>query len=104
MVMDRLFLWIFTVAVLVGTAGIILQEKYSYKLATVHGMQPIISPFPFSTMVREAAKKSYLVARPLRKKNFFWSSKNIPNKNLATKLEGGWGGGGKALVASLNLT
>ena len=25
MVMDRLFLWIFTVAVLVGTAGIILQ-------------------------------------------------------------------------------
>ena len=25
MVLDRLFLWIFTVAVLVGTAGIILQ-------------------------------------------------------------------------------
>ena len=25
MVMDRLFLWIFTVAVLVGTVGIILQ-------------------------------------------------------------------------------
>ena len=27
MVLDRLFLWIFTVAVLVGTAGIILQVK-----------------------------------------------------------------------------
>ena len=30
MVMDRLFLWIFTVAVLVGTAGIILQAPTLY--------------------------------------------------------------------------
>ena len=30
MVMDRLFLWIFTVAVLVGTAGIILQAPMLY--------------------------------------------------------------------------
>ena len=31
MVLDRLFLWIFTVAVLVGTAGIILQvDKYIF--------------------------------------------------------------------------
>ena len=36
-------------------------------------------------------------ALPLRKKNFFWSSrKQIPPKNVTTKLEGG---GGKALVA-----
>ena len=31
MVLDRLFLWIFTVAVLVGTAGIILQVKKTLK-------------------------------------------------------------------------
>ena len=31
MVLDRLFLWIFTVAVLVGTAGIILQVKITLK-------------------------------------------------------------------------
>ena len=30
MVLDRLFLWIFTVAVLVGTAGIILQVDKIY--------------------------------------------------------------------------
>ena len=30
MVLDRLFLWIFTVAVLVGTAGIILQAPSLY--------------------------------------------------------------------------
>ena len=30
MVLDRLFLWIFTVAVLVGTAGIILQAPTLY--------------------------------------------------------------------------
>ena len=30
MVMDRLFLWIFTVAVLVGSAGIILQAPALY--------------------------------------------------------------------------
>ena len=30
MVMDRLFLWIFSVAVLVGTAGIILQAPTLY--------------------------------------------------------------------------
>ena len=30
MVMDRLFLWIFTVAVCVGTAGIILQAPTLY--------------------------------------------------------------------------
>lgn len=28
MVLDRLFLWIFTLAVLAGTAGIILQVKF----------------------------------------------------------------------------
>ena len=30
MVLDRLFLWIFTLAVLVGTAGIILQAPSLY--------------------------------------------------------------------------
>ena len=30
MVLDRLFLWIFTLAVLVGTAGIILQAPTLY--------------------------------------------------------------------------
>ena len=30
MVLDRLFLWIFTVAVLVGTAGIIIQAPTLY--------------------------------------------------------------------------
>ena len=30
MVLDRLFLWIFTVAVVVGTAGIILQAPALY--------------------------------------------------------------------------
>ena len=30
MVLDRLFLWIFTIAVLVGTAGIILQAPTLY--------------------------------------------------------------------------
>ena len=30
MVLDRLFLWIFTIAVLVGTAGIILQAPALY--------------------------------------------------------------------------
>jgi hypothetical protein len=30
MVMDRLFLWIFTVAVLVGTVGIILQVQWGF--------------------------------------------------------------------------
>ena len=35
MVMDRLFLWIFTVAVLVGTAGIILQVMMTMMLILV---------------------------------------------------------------------
>ena len=43
MVMDRLFLWIFTVAVMVGTAGIILQaptltddrEPIDYQLSEI---------------------------------------------------------------------
>ena len=43
-------------------------------------------------------KSSFLVARPLRKNNFFKAEIKIPLKNVATKLEGG-GGGGKALVA-----
>lgn len=30
MVLDRLFLWIFTIAVIVGTAGIILQAPTLY--------------------------------------------------------------------------
>ena len=33
-------------------------------------------------------KVIFLVARPLRKNNFFWSSKNNPPKNVVTKLVG----------------
>ena len=39
MVMDRLFLWIFTVAVLVGTAGIILQVMVMMILVVSFMMQ-----------------------------------------------------------------
>ena len=43
MVMDRLFLWIFTVAVLVGTAGIILQVGAGRgSEGNRHGKQPQI--------------------------------------------------------------
>ena len=49
MVLDRLFLWIFTVAVLVGTAGIILQaptlyddrDPIDYQMTTI-GMDQVI--------------------------------------------------------------
>ena len=42
MVLDRLFLWIFTVAVLVGTAGIILQvSNHQKRILTV-----LIDPGP----------------------------------------------------------
>ena len=59
-------------------------------------------------ILREAAKKIFLVARPfkrggggvkvgpLRKKNFLSSKKNISEKNMVTKLEG-WKS--KALMA-----
>lgn len=39
MVLDRLFLWIFTLAVIVGTAGIILQAPALYDNRTPIGIQ-----------------------------------------------------------------
>jgi nicotinic acetylcholine receptor len=41
MVLDRLFLWIFTLAVLVGTAAIILQAPSLYD-----DRMPIVEPKP----------------------------------------------------------
>lgn len=47
MVLDRLFLWIFTLAVLAGTAGIILQAPTLYD-----DRMPIESNFATSTVDR----------------------------------------------------
>lgn len=50
MVLDRLFLWIFTLSVLVGTAGIILQAPTLYDDRIPIDKQ--FSDFASSTVVR----------------------------------------------------
>lgn len=51
MVLDRLFLWIFTLAVLVGTAGIILQAPTLYD-DRVPMTDKNFNQFATSTLVR----------------------------------------------------